>query len=63
MKDLKERLLDCLPIFAFLVYWLTAGLLSALAAGDARLPRLWPVTLPVLVFMGAGLYRIFSAGR
>lgn len=59
----NSRLVDLLPMLAFLGYWLYAGLLAAVMTGDRRLLLLGLVTLPVLAAMAAALRRAASGGE
>ncbi len=60
MTGMKERWIDCLPMVAFLGYWLYAGLLAALLTGERKLVLLGLITLPVLAAMGEALRRTLS---
>lgn len=53
----NSRLVDLLPMLAFLGYWLYAGLFASLMTGDRRLVLLGLVTLPALAAMAAAIWR------
>lgn len=53
----NSRLVDLLPMLAFLGYWLYAGLFASLMTGDRRLVLLGLITLPVLGAMAAAVWR------
>lgn len=56
----NSRLVDLLPMLAFLGYWLYAGLFASLMTGDRRLVLLGLVTLPALAAMAAAIWRSAS---
>lgn len=59
----NSRLVDLLPMLAFLGYWLYAGLVPAIMTGDSRLVLLGLVTLPALAAMAAALWRASGRGQ
>ena len=59
MERLRNgKLLDYLPIIAFLGYWLYGGLIGALVTGEARLMMLGFVTVPVVGAMLAAAFKL-----
>lgn len=59
MPKMSGKLLESLPILAFLGYGLFFCLICAVISGDARLLRIWFVSSPILMAAVLSLIKIY----
>ncbi|MCM2268145.1 MAG: hypothetical protein NDI60_10285 [Elusimicrobiales bacterium] len=60
MTNHSQKMIETLPILAFLGYLLYSCLICALLSGDARLLKIWFVAAPALIAAALALRSVLS---